>query len=118
VADSHLVWRVKFAPGLGRSIHAYEDNRDLLETVTNKWSGEIISEYRYSNDALGRREWVYREGTAFAGDHADVWGYNARNELTGSQRYNTFDPNDPNSPSDPNHAFDRAYVTGQVKSDR
>jgi hypothetical protein len=39
-----------------------------------------------------------------------VWGYNARNELTGSQRYNSFDPNDPNSPSDPNHAFDRAYA--------
>jgi len=38
-----------------------------------------------------------------------VWGYNDRNELDDSDRYNTFDPNSPGSPSDPNHAFDRAY---------
>jgi hypothetical protein len=50
---------------------------------------------------LCRREWVYRDGTAFGGDHADVWGYNDRNELTDSDRYNTFDPNNPGSPSDP-----------------
>lgn len=61
-------------------------------------------------------EWVYRDGTALAGDHADVWGYNDRNELTGSQRYNTFDPNSPGSPSDPNHAFDRAYEYDPIGS--
>ena len=96
-----------------RIVRTYEDDRDLRTKVENKWgSSTTRSLYWYGNDSLGRREWVYRDGTAFGGDHADVWSYNARNELRLSERYDTFapDPNDPNEPADPDHAFDRAYA--------
>jgi hypothetical protein len=63
--------------------------------VENKWSpgesGEtLISRYGYVNDELARRTGVVRTGTAFAGvsgDHYDLYGYNDRNELTGSRRF-------------------------------
>jgi len=98
LADSHLPLRIKFTQGasvIARTVREYEPNRPLLTSVRNKWGTATRSYYRYANDELGRREWVYRDGTAFAGDHADVWDYDARNELTRSLRYNTFDPNSP-----------------------
>lgn len=113
LADSHLLWRTKFKQGpsvQARTVRVYEDSRDLLERVRNKWGTATRSFYQYANDELGRREWVYRDGTAFSGDHADVWGYNARNELRLSERYDTFDPNDPNNPSDNVPGLDREYV--------
>ena len=112
VADSHLLWRTRFKENstiVATTLRNYEEHRDLLTSVRNKWGSETRSFYQYANDELGRREWVYRDGTVFAGDHADVWQYDERNELTSSLRYNTFDPNSPGSPSDPNHAFDRGY---------
>lgn len=112
VANSHLLWRTKFKQNTSvkaRTVRVYEGSRDLLERIRNKWGSTTRSFYQYANDELGRRKWVYRDGTAFSGDHADVWGYNARNELTLSERYDTFDPNDPNNPSDNVPGLDREY---------
>jgi hypothetical protein len=47
------------------------------------------------------------------GDHADVWHYNERNELTGSGRYNTFDPNDPNNAYATNNLNQYTATTGR-----
>ncbi len=51
----------------GRTVRTYENDRDLLTSVENKlYNPTTVSKYTYANDDLGRREWVYRDGTAFA----------------------------------------------------
>jgi len=110
LADSRLVERVQYKQDtiLGESVRSFEANRDLLTAVENRWGegggSQIVSRYAYSNDSLGRRKHVIRTGSAFDGqsgrspEHADAWSYNARNELTGSQRFNdTTPPFDPQS---------------------
>jgi YD repeat-containing protein len=55
----------------------------------------------------GRRSYVIRTGGAFAQGHQDAWGYNDRDELTGSLRY---DNTTPGSTQDPVAALDRVYA--------
>ena len=65
---------------------------NLLAAISNWKTGETdpISKYAYANDSLGRRDYVVRTGTAFAGghgDHWDDWVYNDRNELVDAKKY-------------------------------
>ncbi len=126
LADSHLLWKTRYKSGgtyTARVIRTYEDDRDLLKSVQNKWTNSTtVSLHQYANDDLGRRTSVIRNGTAFLDPNdpntalaqMDLWDYDDRNELTDSDRYVNTDPNslDPNSP-DPNDAQaaqDRAYT--------
>lgn len=102
----------------------YEAHRDLVQSVTNYWGGtdaeDVVSKYAYVNGwparcrrSPARRTSVVRTGSAFddAGgaspEHADVWSYNARNELVESERFDDTTP-----PFDQNNvpALDREYV--------
>ncbi|MBN1513608.1 MAG: RHS repeat protein, partial [Phycisphaerae bacterium] len=68
----------------------YEDTRDLIDQVTNTWDPAgtpvVVSRYDYTNDVLGRRTNVEYSGSAFAATVTQAFGYNTRNELTGSAR--------------------------------
>lgn len=93
--------------------YEYLDHRDLLKSLTNEWDAgpTTISKYTYAYDAAGRRTSVVRTGTAFSytngpGNHLDLWGYNARNELTSVDRHAGADPN---SPGAANNRLDRRY---------
>ena len=75
----------------------YETNRDLVDTVENKYGTTTVSKFDYTNDTLGRR--VNREdtGSAFASAQENVFGYNLRSEVTGAEMRNgnssyTYDP--------------------------
>ncbi len=126
--DSPLVTKVSFknaqtGTAWGTMTRTYDPDRPLLESVENKWGttsgGTTVSKYVYRYDELGRRTDVVRTGSAFAAtngsgtagsgtsDNLDLWGYNPRHELTGSERYASTQPS---SPSNPVHALDRAYT--------
>ena len=112
VANTHLVDKVEFVnsgSAIAEADYSYESERPLLTTVENKWlSGPTtISKYAYVNDGLGRRTSCVRTGRAFSGDHFDLWSYNDRNELTGSNRY---DGTDISVQTYPDTDEDHAYV--------
>jgi len=78
--------------------------------VTSPGTPTTVSKHAYRYDELGRRTDVVYTGTAFtggSGDHLDLWGYNARNELTASDRHAGTDPD---SPGTAVAAHDRAYT--------
>ena len=65
----------------------YETNRDLLLHVKNTVNGNVISQYDYTNDALGRRSSMTKSGSMtreFAEPETLNYAYNARSELTGA----------------------------------
>lgn len=97
---------------IARTTRAFEPNRDLIDYVENQWlvgGATTVSKYNYTNDALGRRDEVVRTGSAFAAGHKDRWGYDARNELTTSLRYNDTTPG-PGGTANPDHARDYGYA--------
>ena len=65
----------------------FNTHRDLLLRVKNTVNGNVISQYDYTNDALGRRSSMTKSGSMMA-NFANVetlnYGYNARSELTGA----------------------------------
>lgn len=88
---SELISKLEYASSssvLATTTRSYEDHRDLITGVDNKWGSMTVSNYGYGNDSLGRRTSVIRTGSAFGTSHLDLWAYNNRNELTGSTRYN------------------------------
>jgi len=113
--DSPLIDKIEYKQNStvqARITRAYEAKLDLLKSIQNEellsgGSPVTVSKYTYAHDVLNRRTSVVRAGSAFAASHHDAWGYNERNELTSSDRYNNTDPN---NPTDPNHALDRGYV--------
>ena len=67
---------------------SYEQNRDLVSAVTNRFGSRVISVFGYSNDAAGRRTAISRSGEAF-GDLSgatDAYGYNLRSEVVSARR--------------------------------
>jgi len=54
---------------------------DALSQVRNEFGGNVISQYDYVNDAIGRRTQIARSGTAMSESHADDCRYNERSEL-------------------------------------
>ncbi len=69
-------------PNAATAEWSYEANRDLLTQVKNTVNGNVISQYDYANDALGRRTAMTKSGTLFAGTDQLAYGYNTRSELT------------------------------------
>jgi RHS repeat-associated protein len=93
--DTDLVEQVLITDGSSdytRTERLYEDHRDLVTWVDNSWYDgdmwEYVSRYEPDYDDLGRVSCVYREGGVFQdGMHHEVYGYDARNELTTSDYY-------------------------------
>ena len=59
----------------------YDANNQLLQ-VCNATPTNVISQYDYTYDAVGRRVNVSNAGTAFAQNDSVAYGYNNRSELT------------------------------------
>lgn len=78
-----------------RSQRSHESESDHLTNVSHTWLPDnpdtLISNYAYVNDPLGRRTRLTTSGTAFTDTTYTNWGYNGRNELTGSNRLICFD---------------------------
>lgn len=81
LAGSDLKSRLTYG-GSGNTEWTYEQNRDLLTRVKNTIYGAVVSQYDYTNDAIGRRTAIGRSGTMMSETRNDAYGYNARSELT------------------------------------
>ncbi len=89
--------------------YTYEDNRNLKTSVENAFNTAVVSNYTYQYDSLGRRKNVVNTGQAFAQDAFNVYNYNPRSELTGSDRYLGTDVTDLSTPVEPDkrlYAYD------------
>ena len=65
----------------------FNAHRDLLLRVKNTVNGNVISQYDYTNDALGRRSSMTKSGSMtreFAEPETLDYAYNSRSELTGA----------------------------------
>ena len=76
-----------YSAGPLKVVKTYEPNRDLVTQVRNETQAGVISQYDYSNDALGRRVSRYDSGLAFAQPQANTFGYNQRSEVTSAIMY-------------------------------
>jgi YD repeat-containing protein len=86
VDDSDLLAGYTTASGMSVG-YGYEPGRDLKTQVANRWNGSVVSQYDYRYDAIGRRTSVETSGSAFGPSKFTSWGYDARNQLTASNRY-------------------------------
>jgi RHS repeat-associated protein len=57
------------------------DAKDQLLQVRNTYLTNVISQYDYVYDAVGRRIQIARSGSAMSENRVDEYGYNVRNEL-------------------------------------
>ncbi len=64
---------------------AYEPHRDLLTRVTNTLGGEVLSQFDYTNDLLGRRTEIGKSGSAYDAPLTETYAYDARNQLISGQ---------------------------------
>ncbi|PID76196.1 MAG: hypothetical protein CSB22_00370 [Deltaproteobacteria bacterium] len=65
----------------------YEPHRNLKTGITNAFDTTQISTYGYVYDKIGRRTSVANTGLAFSEPGFNLYQYNDRNEVTGSNRY-------------------------------
>ena len=63
---------------------SYEANRNLVTAVENNLNNSVISNYTYTNDALGRRTEMSRSGSVFSAADTLNYSYNDRSEVTGA----------------------------------
>ncbi len=87
-------------------IYSYEPNRDLRTQIINKFGADILSQYDYVFDGLGRKISLANSGSAFNQSSFNRFGYNDRNELIESSRYYGTDIN---NLSNPIHSEHRAF---------
>ena len=87
IPGSSLVDSVANNHGLVRTT-TYEPHRNLIATVENAHSNNVISRFDYENDAIGRRTAITRSGSAFSSlsGSIDHYGYNDRSELVSAHR--------------------------------
>jgi RHS repeat-associated protein len=112
VADSHLLESITATGGTTTiTNYGYEPHRDLKTSVANLAGAALVSSYTYTYDSLGRRQNVANTGSAFAGPAFSIYGYNARNELTDSGRYQGTDATDLSVPVADEH---RAYIYDSI----
>ena len=66
----------------------YEQLRDLIASVTNRFGNRAISSFTYGNDAAGRRISIRKGGEAMGplAGSVDAYGYNGRNEVVSAHR--------------------------------
>ena len=83
LANSNLVNTITRPNNLSTTF-GFENNRDLITGVENKYDATTVSNYGYVNDAIGRRTSMARTGTAFASADALAYTYNDRSEVTGA----------------------------------
>ncbi|MFZ2633127.1 MAG: RHS repeat-associated core domain-containing protein [Desulfosalsimonadaceae bacterium] len=81
--------------------YAYEPNRNVKTSVQNTFGVQVISNYAYRYDTLGRRTSVANTGIAFSADAQNKYQYNDRNELTESSRFMGTDPDNITQPVEP-----------------
>ena len=62
LANSNLLSTVT-RPNNVNTTWSYEANRDLVSSIENKLNNTVISNYAYTNDALGRRTAMARSGS-------------------------------------------------------
>ncbi|MBP7830096.1 MAG: hypothetical protein KA248_09290 [Kiritimatiellae bacterium] len=95
VPGSELLAGYSVTPGGSASSltvsRTFEPHRNLILSVTNDWAGSVVSSFDYQNDAVGRRT-SRMDGDATPSSRTNLFGYNARSELTGAlMDTNTFD---------------------------
>gem|GEM_PF-1287442 len=110
VPDSDLLQGLAFSTGQ-HTTYGYEPNRNLKTQVKNEFNANLISQYEYSYDPIGRRENVKNSGSAFTASGFNLYGYNDRNELTASNRYLGIDPIDTSQPVE---SEKRGYVYDNI----
>jgi hypothetical protein len=104
--DNDLVEETVYVDEAGQTIGAagrtFEDRRDLVDGVTNRWllNGQMrpVSQYDYVSDALARRTSVVTQGEAYGSGRWTKFGYDDRNELTESRRFEGTTVGDESSP--------------------
>jgi len=100
-------------PGSLSVARTYEDERNLIASVSNQWGASTISSFAYQNDALGRR--TERIDTLAV---TNTFGYNSRSEVTsaemGSDTYSyDYDPIG-NRTSASNSAAELTYLSNEL----
>lgn len=83
-----------------RTTYDYDPNRNLRTSVKNEFGANLISQYDYQYDELGRKSSVTNSGQAFAivNSAFNIYDYNDRNELIESARYQGENVSDINNP--------------------
>ena len=67
--------------------YSYDANRNLRTQVRNEYNANLISQYDYQYDPIGRLTSVANSGQAFAASAFNQYGYDDRDQLTDSSRY-------------------------------
>jgi RHS repeat-associated protein len=113
--DTDFVEQILISDGsneYAKTDRSYEDHRDLVTWVDNWWSDgdmwEPISRYQPAYDDRGRMHHTQRTGSVFMNpSHYEVYGYNERNELTGSEYYTGwYNSGNPQTAKDHTYAYD------------
>ncbi len=91
--------------------YSYEPYRDLRTKVRNEYRTDLISQYDYGYDDLGRRTSVVRSGYAFAESSFSIYKYNSRSELIESASYRGANISDTSTPIDQQY---RAYIYDNI----
>ena len=80
LAGTNLKSKLSY-PNAATAEWTYEAERDLISRVKNTVNGNVISQYDYAHDALGRRTSAAKSGTMMAASENLAYGYNVRSEL-------------------------------------
>ena len=78
--------------------YVYEPHRNLIASIENTHSNNVISRFDYVSDAIGRRIARVDSGEAFSETAFERYAYNNRSEVIGSQRFYGSDIDDLSRP--------------------
>ncbi len=83
LANSNLIESVNYPHNISVT-KSYESNRNLITSVINSvgFVPSVVSQYDYTNDAIGRRTAMAKSGTAFVSNDIIDFSYNDRSEVT------------------------------------
>ncbi|MCP4583170.1 MAG: RHS repeat-associated core domain-containing protein, partial [candidate division Zixibacteria bacterium] len=101
--DSDLLANLTVSTGTGADLissYAYDPERNLRTQLKHEYGVNLISQYDYGYDTIGRRDAAQNSGDAFSAvtNAFNIYDYNDRNELTTSNRYLGSDIGDTNNP--------------------
>ncbi|NCC47202.1 MAG: hypothetical protein EOM16_09230, partial [Bacteroidia bacterium] len=116
LTDSNLLSSKVFLTGF-RTDYAYEEKRDLQTKIENAIEGKNISTYQYEYDSISRRTSSLTTGLAFETNKGfNKYGYNTRDEVTESKRYEGTDPDNITTPVEPEKRLYNYDNTGNRKT--